>query len=84
MNTQRCDESYVFTVIIEPDNVSTARERLQGYSDALKEAGITPAPELVIRTTADRGGGYGAMQQILGMSFDGLISAGSCTNRVGE
>jgi len=55
-------------VIIEPDNVSTARERLQGHSDALKEAGIPFSPELVIRTTADRAGGYGAMQQILGMS----------------
>jgi LacI family transcriptional regulator len=52
-------------VIIEPDNVSTARERLEGYMAAMKAAGIKVAPQLVIRTTADRAGGYGAMQQIL-------------------
>jgi LacI family transcriptional regulator len=52
--------------IVEADNVSTARDRLQGYNDALASAGIKPTPELVIRTTADRAGGYGAMQQFLG------------------
>jgi LacI family transcriptional regulator len=55
-------------VIIEPDNVSTARERFEGYMAAMKAAGLKVAPQLVIRTTADRAGGYGAMQQIL--SFD--------------
>jgi LacI family transcriptional regulator len=55
-------------VIVEPDNVSTARERMRGYTDALKAAGLKVAPELVIRTTADRAGGYGAMQQILGFA----------------
>jgi LacI family transcriptional regulator len=52
-------------VIIEPDNVSTARERLEGYMAAMKAAGVKVDPRLVIRTTADRAGGYGAMQQIL-------------------
>jgi LacI family transcriptional regulator len=52
-------------VIVEPDNVSTARERLEGYSDALTAAGLKFAPELIIRTTADRAGGYEAMQQFL-------------------
>jgi LacI family transcriptional regulator len=33
----------------------------------MKAAGLTVPPELVIRTSADRAGGYGAMQQILGM-----------------
>jgi LacI family transcriptional regulator len=54
-------------VIIEPDNVSTARERLEGYMAAMKAAGLKVAPNLIIRTTADRAGGYGAMQQILGI-----------------
>ena len=54
-------------VIIEPDNVSTARERLQGFNAAMKAAGIKIPASLVIRTTADRAGGYGAMQQILGL-----------------
>jgi LacI family transcriptional regulator len=52
-------------VIIEPDDVSSARERLQGYREALKAAGVKFTPETIIRTTADRAGGYGAMQQVL-------------------
>lgn len=52
-------------VIIEPDNVSTARERMQGYREALKEAGLKFIPELVVRTTADRAGGHTAMRKIL-------------------
>lgn len=52
-------------VIIEPDDVSTARERLQGYREALAAAGIEESSELVCRTTADRAGGYTAMQRIL-------------------
>ncbi len=52
-------------VIIEADDVSTARERLQGYREALKEANLKFAPEAIIRTTADRAGGYAAMRQIL-------------------
>ncbi len=52
-------------VIIEPDNVSTARERVQGYREALKEAGLKVVPELIVRTTADRVGGHEAMRKIL-------------------
>ena len=54
-------------VIIEPDNVSTARERLQGFNAAMKTAGIKIPASHVLRTTADRAGGYGAMQQILSL-----------------
>jgi LacI family transcriptional regulator len=54
-------------VIIEPDNVSTARERLQGFNLAMKAAGIKIPGSHVLRTTADRAGGYGAMQQILSL-----------------
>ena len=57
------------SVIIEPDNVSTARERLQGYYGAMQAAGVEVSPALVVRTTADRAGGYGAMQQILGLEL---------------
>jgi len=52
-------------VITEPDNVSTARERLQGYNAAMKAAGVKVPPSLIVRTTADRAGGQAAMQQIL-------------------
>ncbi len=54
-------------VIIEPDNVSTARERLQGYRDALKAAGLEATPDLVVQTSADRAGGYQAMQMLLAL-----------------
>jgi LacI family transcriptional regulator len=52
---------------VEPDNVSTARDRIQGYREAHKEARVKVAPELIIRTTADRAGGYSAMQEILSL-----------------
>jgi LacI family transcriptional regulator len=54
-------------VIIEPDNVSTARDRLQGFMAAMKGAGIKVPGSHVLRTTADRAGGYAAMQQILSL-----------------
>ncbi len=53
-------------VIIEPDDVSTARERMKGCLDAFRTNGRKLSPSLVVRTTADRVGGYRAMQQILG------------------
>ena len=53
-------------VIIEPDNVSTARERMQGCLNAFKAGGLKQTSMLVVRTSADRAGGYAAMQQILG------------------
>src|SRR3954453_19058451 len=34
-------------MIVEADDVSTARERRRGYEDALRAAGLSPAPELV-------------------------------------
>ena len=52
-------------VIIEPDNVSTARERMQGYREALKAGGLKFAPELIVRTSADRAGGHMAMRKLL-------------------
>jgi LacI family transcriptional regulator len=53
-------------MITEPDNVSTARERMQGCVAAFKTAGLRFKPGLIVRTTANRDGGYHAMQQILG------------------
>jgi LacI family transcriptional regulator len=66
--------------IVEPDNVSTARERLQGYQQALQAAGIAADPELVVETSADRSGGYSGMQQIL--SLDPLPSAVFAVNNM--
>jgi LacI family transcriptional regulator len=53
--------------IVEHDDVSTARERLAGYKEAFAAVKQKLVPDLVIRTTADRAGGYGAMQQILAL-----------------
>ncbi len=53
--------------IMEPDNVSTARERLLGYREALESAGIAFDPELVAETSGDRNGGYSATHQILSL-----------------
>jgi len=53
--------------VVEPDNVSTARERLQGYKEALEAGGIPFDPELVAETSPDRSGGYSATHQILSL-----------------
>ncbi|MES1204349.1 MAG: LacI family DNA-binding transcriptional regulator [Pseudomonadota bacterium] len=52
-------------VIIEPDNVSTARERLQGYREALQAAGLQEESDLIVPTSPDRAGGYEAMRKVL-------------------
>jgi LacI family transcriptional regulator len=54
-------------VIIDSEHVSTARERLAGYREALDAAGVSFQPQLIVETTADRGGGYLAMQRILAL-----------------
>jgi LacI family transcriptional regulator, galactose operon repressor len=51
----------------DSDDVSTGRDRLQGYREALEAAGIAYSDELVFRTTVDRIGGYRAAQQMLGL-----------------
>ena len=51
--------------VSDAEDTSTGRERLRGYREALEAAGIPFQPELVIRTTVDRIGGYRAAQEIL-------------------
>jgi LacI family transcriptional regulator len=53
-------------MITETDDVSTARDRLQGYRDALAAAGIEPRPELVEETSAiDPDAAYDATLRLL-------------------
>lgn len=52
--------------ITDAEDTSTGRERLQGYREALRAAGIEFRSELVVRTTVDRIGGFRAAQEILG------------------
>ena len=51
--------------IVEPDEVSTARERRAGYEAALGAAGIPLDPSLVVVATADPGGGSTGMTRLL-------------------
>lgn len=53
-------------MITETSEVSTARDRLQGYRDALEAAGIEYVPELVAETSAvDPRGGHDATIRLL-------------------
>jgi LacI family transcriptional regulator len=52
-------------MIVESDEVSTARDRRHGYEAALKGAGITPDPELVVHAAVVREGGLNGMQRLL-------------------
>src|SRR5262245_9622526 len=54
-------------MIVEADDVSTARDRRRGYVQALEAAGIAPDDELVVRSTVDPEGGFAGMQQLLGL-----------------
>lgn len=44
------------------------RDRLEGYTEALKHAGIKPDPALIIEIVANLDGGSHAIAQLLGMS----------------
>ena len=49
----------------ESDDVSTGRDRLEGYRQALEAAHIPVSEDLIFRTTTDRIGGYRAAQLML-------------------
>jgi len=52
-------------MILEDESVSTARDRLAGYNEALERAGIPLDPTLVVHATADPHGGVDGMGQLL-------------------
>jgi LacI family transcriptional regulator len=52
-------------MIVEDENVSTARERRAGYVEALQHAGIELDPTLVVRAAADPQGGVVGMEKLL-------------------
>jgi LacI family transcriptional regulator len=49
----------------DSDDVSTGRDRLQGYRQGLAAAGIRVCEDLIFPTTTDRMGGYRAAQSML-------------------
>lgn len=51
--------------IVESDDVSTARDRRQGYEAALKAAGLPLDPDLIVRSTVDPQGGLDGMRELL-------------------
>jgi len=48
-----------------PLDISTSRDRLKGYRQALEGANISYQPELVFQTNVDQKGGYHATKQLL-------------------
>ena len=52
-------------LIVESDEVSTARERRRGYEAALAAAGLALDPSLVVETAVDPAGGGEGMQLLL-------------------
>jgi LacI family transcriptional regulator, galactose operon repressor len=52
-------------LIVESDDVSTARDRRRGYVRALEQAGLPLDPDLVVLSTVDPQGGFSGMEQLL-------------------
>jgi LacI family transcriptional regulator len=54
-------------MIVESDDVSTARDRRIGYQAALRAADLPTDPTLVARASVDPGGGYAGMRRLLAL-----------------
>jgi LacI family transcriptional regulator len=54
-------------LIVESDEVSTARERRRGYEQTLDAAGVPLDPALVAQATADPDGGFEGMRRLLAL-----------------
>ena len=52
-------------LIVESDEVSTARDRREGYEQALRAAGLPLDPTLILRATVDPDGGFDGMRRLL-------------------
>lgn len=69
--------------ITNVDNASTVHERLQGYRDALQEAGIPFRPELVLTETGSPEAGYQSVYEALAtqlLQLPGPPTAVFCVN----
>jgi LacI family transcriptional regulator len=54
-------------LIVETNEVSTARDRHGGYEAALRGAEMPLEPELVVQASVDPGGGYEGMRRLLSL-----------------
>lgn len=63
--------------ITGPHDHPDAIERLRGYQQALQDAGVAPAPELVLQADFMEGGGMLAIEQLLasGAEFSAVFAA---------
>jgi LacI family transcriptional regulator len=52
-------------LIVESDEVSTARDRREGYEGAIRAAGLPHDPTLIVRATVDPDGGFEGMRRLL-------------------
>jgi LacI family transcriptional regulator, galactose operon repressor len=52
-------------LIVETDEVSTARDRRLGYEAALEAAGVPVDPALIVEATVDPAGGFEGMRRLL-------------------
>ena len=52
-------------LIVETDEVSTARDRRRGYQAALAAAGLPADPALIVEATVDPAGGFEGMRRLL-------------------
>ena len=52
-------------LIVETDEVSTARDRRRGYEAALEGAGVPVDPALIVEATVDPAGGFEGMRRLL-------------------
>jgi LacI family transcriptional regulator len=52
-------------MIVESDDVSTARDRRRGYEEALSAAGIPPESTLVAHASVEASGGVDGMRRLL-------------------
>lgn len=51
-----------------PENLSVSQERLRGYQDALRAAGITPPAPFVLHSDFRQAGGRSGMQRLLSLA----------------
>jgi LacI family transcriptional regulator len=54
-------------MVVESDDVSTARDRLRGYRAALEDAGLPYDADLVADATVDPSGGVAGMRKLLAL-----------------
>jgi LacI family transcriptional regulator, galactose operon repressor len=68
-------------LIVETDEVSTARDRRCGYEAALAAAGLPADPALIVEATVDPSGGFEGMQRLLELD-DGPTAVFTVNNLV--